>query len=188
MEDVRFDLNLVISEFGHAQIGSLEKEVEGLIAAERFDEAQAVTRRILEVDQSNTKARQWRMQLQDLSRQQSLKNRVKGLLDDAERDAAQHNFSAAEGKLDQALRMAPGNPRLSDRIEQMRVEWRGSRRSAELVAEAQSELEREAFTSAFEHATAAVNEIPAMQTLRVFWTCCDRRCSAAKPTSGGKRP
>jgi len=133
------------------------------IQAERYAEAQAEVVRILKLDQRNPKARKWRIDLKDLSRRQSQGSRLKVLLQQAEARVAARDYAGAEDFFQDALELVPGNTGLLERIRQVRVERENKARAEEMLAEARVEFERQAFTSAFEHASEAARTDPLSQ-------------------------
>jgi formylglycine-generating enzyme required for sulfatase activity/tetratricopeptide (TPR) repeat protein len=168
MEEVRFDLELVIRELKQAHVESLSRSAEALIHEDRLDEALSVVRQILELDRSNVAAHGWRKELSGRIRMRSLKLRVKELVEQAEAEASARQYGTAADKLEEALGLDGDNSSIRRRMEEFRAEWEKIQRAAALVAEARMELDRQALTSAFEHASEAAAADPASAAARAL--------------------
>jgi len=160
MEEVRFDLELVIRELKQAQVESLVRNAGALIQGDRLSEALSLVSQILDLDQSNVQAYRWRRELTDRIRVQSLQRRVKELVEQAETEASVREYGAAADRLEEALRLDVNNSSVRVRLEQIRSERERTRRAASLVAEARLELQNHALTAAFEHASEAASADP----------------------------
>jgi len=160
MEEVRFDLELVIREMRQSQVESLVQKAATLVQEGCLGEALSVTRQILDLDQSNVQAHRWHRELTDRIRVQSLQARVKELAEQAEAEASVRHYGAAAERLEEALRLDVNSSAVRARLEEIRSERERARRAESLVAEARLELENHALTSAFEHASEAAAADP----------------------------
>ncbi|HTS29249.1 MAG TPA: protein kinase [Bryobacteraceae bacterium] len=163
MEDAGFDLEQVILDLKHNEVGSLSESAAKLIQEERFIEALSVVRQILDFDQSHEFARKWRKELTDRIKQQSVQVRVKELAGQAESLVSTRDLAGAADRLEEALRLDANNSAVRVRLQEIRAQQDSIRRAVALVAEARLELQHEALTSAFEHASQAAEADPGNQ-------------------------
>jgi serine/threonine-protein kinase len=160
IEDARFDLQPVLLEMRQAQVQGLISAAEDLIRERRLDEAQAMVRRVLDLDQSNAWARKWRGELRDMLRAQSVQLRVRQLLEKADAETAAGNEAAASENLKEALKLDPANDAVRKRIEEIRAARARAERAARLLESAREEMNRRALTRALEHASQAAESDP----------------------------
>ena len=160
LEDLRLDLSSVIQELGEAEVPAMERGADSLIRSGRYEEALTVAARILRFDQKNAKARKWRTELRDISRKQAEEARIKALIDQADAKTTQLDFSAAEAILREALHIDPSNTAARTKLDQIYAERNKKVRAKHLLAEAKIDLDRNALTSAFEHAAEAAATDP----------------------------
>jgi hypothetical protein len=125
-----------------------------------LDEALALVRHILELDQTDAQARQWRRELPEKIKQQTLQARIRTLTEQAEADNSQRNYPAALEKLAEAVRLDRTNQKVRSRLDEILAEQERVEQAARLVAEAQKEYEQNALTVAIEHARDAVRTDP----------------------------
>ncbi|HEV3196358.1 MAG TPA: protein kinase [Bryobacteraceae bacterium] len=163
MEEVRLDLEQVILEVKQGEVASLERNAATLIQQDCLAEALSVVRQILDLDHSNEKARKWRKELGDRVRTESRQVRVQELMGQAETQVLARDYGAAADRLEEALRLDLNNSSVRARLEEIRSERERVQRSASLMAEARLELQHEALTSAFEHASQAAEADPRSQ-------------------------
>src|SRR5579871_247420 len=155
LEDLRFDLDPVIGELKRAQVDDDKKIVFRLIAEERLDEALAVVRRILEMDQTDSQAREWRRQLPGKIKQQNLQLRIRSLAEQAESDFGRRDLPAAVDKLAEAVRLDASNQLVRSRLDEILAEQTRVKNAQAELSAARTALERNALTSAFERAKEA---------------------------------
>jgi serine/threonine-protein kinase len=160
MEEVLLDLGPVIQELGEAQVAVMEEDAERLIAAGRYDDALSVAGRILKYDQRNVKARKWRTELRDLSRRQADEARIRALIEEADAKTTLLDFSAAQLYLKEALQIDPNHALAETRLNTLYAEQENRERAKSLLAEARVDFDRQALTSAFDHAQQAVQTDP----------------------------
>ena len=168
MDDLRLDLDMVIQEFGEAQVAGMEKDAESMIEAGRFDEAMAMAVRILKFDHRNAKARKWRSELREFSRRQKEGSRIKTLIDEADEKLTVLDFPSAESRLQEALQIDPENSAARTRLSQIQEVREKKTRAQRLLAEARVEWERQNFTAAFERASEAAQNDPASSEASEF--------------------
>ncbi len=168
MDDLRVDLDMVIQEFGEAQIAGMEKEAESLIEAGKYDEAMAIAVRILRFDHRNAKARKWRSEIRDFTRRQRDEARIKTLIDDADEKITVLDFPTAESRLQEALQIDPENGAARSRLVQIHEVREKKARAQRLLAEARAEWERQNFTGALERASEAAQNDPASSETSEF--------------------
>jgi serine/threonine-protein kinase len=160
VEDARFDLEPVLQEMQQAQVQSLIAAAEELIRDRRFDEAQGVVRRVLDLDPGNTWARRWRDELRQMVRDQSLQLRIKQLTDKAEAEVASGEETVALEYLKEALKINPANAAVRKRVEEVQASRARAERAASLLISAREEMNRKAYTRALEHASQAAETDP----------------------------
>jgi len=160
MEDVVIDLKGVIEDLVHVEVSDLARDAERLIRSDSMDEAQSVIRQILELEPSHAAARKWREEIREHSRQRALQEKVHGLMRDAEAEVFFRNYTAAMEKLTSAANLDPTAEHVKARLAEVRAAKERVDLAAWLLSSARQELEREALTSAFEHATEAAAADP----------------------------
>jgi hypothetical protein len=160
MEDARFDLQPVLLEMRQAQIQGLIGSAEGLIRDRRLDEADGIVRRVLDLDQSNAWARKWRGELREMLRVQSMRVRVRQLVEKADAENLNGDETEADKLLREALNLDPANDDIRHRIDEIQAKRARAERAARLVANAREELNRRALTRALENASLAAETDP----------------------------
>jgi predicted Ser/Thr protein kinase len=168
MDDLRVDLDMVIQEFGEAQVADMEKDAESLIGTGKYDEAMVIAARILRFDHRNAKARKWRSELREFSRRQKDQSRIKTLIYEADEKITVLDFPTAESRLQEALEMDPENAEARTRLVQIQEVREKKARAQRLLAEARAEWERQNFTGAFERANEAAQNDPASSETSEF--------------------
>lgn len=168
MEEVRFDLELVIRELKQTHVENLSRKAETLIHEDRLDEALSLVRQILELDRYNVAAHGWRKELTGRIRVQFLRMRVKELVDQAEAEASVREYGNAADRLEEALRLDGDNDAIRRRMEEFRSESEKIQRAAALVTQGRVELQQLALTSAFEHASQAATADPHSEAARAL--------------------
>ena len=168
LEDVLFDIEPVAREIGQAQVAELLERGNEAILAGKYEEAQPIVRKILEVDPSNTQARQWREELRDRSRRIAVRPRIESLQEQANADAARRDYESAIAKIDSALRLDPTNSSLRARLEQFRAQLERVNRAKLLLSEARRDQEHGDLTAAFQHAQEAAATDPDNESAAAF--------------------
>jgi serine/threonine protein kinase len=163
MQEVQLDLEQVILEVKKGEVASLERNAGALIQQDCLVEALSVVRQILDLDHSNEKARKWRKELSDRVRAESRQVRTEELMDMAETQVLVRDSAAAADPLEEALRLETNNSSVRAPLEEIRSERERIARAASLMADARLELQHEALTSAFEHASQAAEADPRSQ-------------------------
>ncbi|MEO8131474.1 MAG: protein kinase, partial [Bryobacteraceae bacterium] len=160
LEDVLFDTEPFMRELARAQVPDLMKRARKLMGADEIDEAQAIVRRILELDSTNSQARAWREELRERTRRRSVRPKIDNLVRVADAESEKRNYAAAIAKIDSALRLDPMSTALHNRLEVLRAQEAQMQQAERLLSEANRDLERDDLTAAFQHVNDAIKKDP----------------------------
>ena len=168
LEDVVFDTEPILRQLRKDRANSLQKVVEGMMQDEKLGPAQAVVRQMLELDPSNTQARQWRDQLRKQVRDQEIRPRVEGLVASAESELERRNFAEATQLLQSALSLDPGNIAVQNRLDAIRREQERYRHVQTLLEQAKQDLEAQNVSNALFRASEAAAADPGSEAARLL--------------------
>jgi len=160
LEDVQFDVMPLLQQLQRQQAQALLGEAAGLMHKQRLEEATTVTRKILDLDPSNTEARQLREAIQEEMRQRTIRPRVSALLRQAETEAARRNYSYALRAVESALRLVPSDASIRQYQSSLLATVERVDEATRLLVQARAQIEATDLTAAFQTVTAALKADP----------------------------
>jgi len=160
LEDVKFDLDPIISELRKERIGELITEARSLIDSDEFDNAQPLVHEALEIDAGNRVARELRDEIQRRIKDRKLRPQIEALLEAGRLEIQAQHYEQAIRKFESALRLDKSNTQIHELIQQARSEWEQQQRADRLVAEARHALDSGDITSANKGITDALSAFP----------------------------
>jgi serine/threonine-protein kinase len=160
LEDVLFETTPILLDLQKTEVTRLVSQARGLIAEGKIDDASQVVRKVLALDSMNTEGRGLREQLQNEVKQRSTRGRVEALVQKADKAIAERNYAEAIQALGSAVQINPKDAALRQRLADLQEAQEQREKAARLLVQAQSELESQKFTSAFQSAREALNAEP----------------------------
>jgi serine/threonine protein kinase len=160
LEDVLFETAPILLDLQKAEVDHLASQARALIAGTKIDEAHQVIRRVLALDPMHVEGRVLLEQLQNEVRLRSTRVRVEALRQKAEKAFTEHNYGEAIQALGSALQINPKDTALRQRLTELQRVQEQRDKAERLLQHAQSELELQKLTSAFQSANEALNAEP----------------------------
>ena len=160
LEDVLFETTPILLELQKTEVTRLVGQARGLIGEGKIDDASQVVRKVLALDSMNAEGRGLREQLQNEVKQRSTRGRVEALVLKADKAIAERNYAEAIQALGSAVQINPKDAALRRRLADLQEAQEHREKAARLLVQAQSELESQKFTSAFQSARDAFNAEP----------------------------
>jgi serine/threonine protein kinase len=166
LEDVLFETTPILLDLQKGEVTRLISQARSLIDSGKIDDAHLVVRKILALDSMNTEGRALREQLQNEVKLKSTRSRVEVLWQKAEKAIAERNYGEAIQALGSAVQINPKDTVLRQRLTELQEAQEQREKAARLLLQAQSELEAQKLTTAFQSATDALNAEPENATAK----------------------
>jgi len=160
LEDVLFETTPILLDLQKTEVTRLVSQARGLITEGKIEDASQVIRKVLTLDSMNTEGRGLREQLQNEVKQRSVRGRVEALCQKADKAVAERNYAEAIQALGSAVQINPKDAALRQRLADLQDAKEQREKAARLLVQAESELESQKFTSAFQSARDALNAEP----------------------------
>ena len=149
LDDLQLDAGPVLADLRRLQAGGMMAQARAIFEAGQLDEAQAMVRRILDLDPANAEARQLRDQISRQVQRRSVRPKVENLLKDAERELAERRFGEATESLESALRLDPNDSSIRVRLDESRRLAECNARASDLAGQAEREFRLQEFGGAY---------------------------------------
>jgi predicted Ser/Thr protein kinase len=112
LDDVQYELAPVLKTLQQDLANSLLQDARNMVAEKRLEEANALARRIFDLDPTNPKAAELRAVIQEETRLKKIKPRIASLLRQAQTEAGQKDFAAAYRTIESARRLDPADTQI----------------------------------------------------------------------------
>jgi serine/threonine-protein kinase len=166
LEDVLFETTPILLDLQKGEVTRLVSQARSLIDSGKIDDAHQVVRKVLALDSMNTEGRALREQLQNEVKVRSTRSRVEVLWQKAEKAIVERNYNEAIQALGSAVQINPKDTKLRQRLTELQQAQDQREKAARLLLQAQSELEAQKLTTAFQSATDALNAEPENTAVR----------------------
>jgi hypothetical protein len=160
MEDLRFDVMPVLQDLSRQQAARMIGEAQKMVDSEEWDSAQAIVKRVLELDPAHRAAISLRRTIVDALRKREAAPRLTTLVATAERHAAAKEYPRAIEALETAAKIDPTAEDVRKRLADIREIMERERRAVELLLAARHDLATEHFTGAYQNAAEALRFDP----------------------------
>src|SRR5215472_10298800 len=160
LREIRLDLEPIRLELQKGRASELLVQARGLFDEKRLEAAQKVVQDALGLEPANTAARLLWETLQHRIQQRTLQPRIEALLDAAERQLANRQFTEAEQGFQSALQLDRENTRIRARLDEARSMAEHARKAARLLADARLQFEQQNLTAAFRIVSEALRYDP----------------------------
>ncbi len=179
LEDLKYDLEPILLDLKKRHAEELLSQVNQLFDQGQLEEANAVVRKILNLDPANWSARQLRESIQKKLQRQSVRPRIMKLLHSADEEFGRRNFEAALTACEAARDLDPADQAIRARCDRAREAISHSKKALELLKNARKELQHHNLTNAFRFASEAARTDPtepqAVDLLKVIESEIERR-------------
>jgi len=166
LDDVLFETTPILLDLQKGEVTRLISQARSLIDSGKIDDAHQVVRKVLALDSMNPEGRALREQLQNEVKLRSTRSRIEVLWQKAEKAIGERNYAEAIQALGSAVQINPKDTALRQRLTELQEAQEQRERAARLLLQAQSDLEAQKLTSAFQSATDALNAEPANTAAR----------------------
>jgi serine/threonine protein kinase len=160
LEDVLFDMAPILAELQKGEIAELISLTARNLEEGQFDEARQGARKILALDPTHREGRKLHEQIQNELRIRLTRGRVEDLRRKAENAASEHNYGEAIDALGLALQIQPSETALQVRLVELQTTQEHHEKTQRLLTYAQSQLDAQKLTSAFQSAKEARDADP----------------------------
>ena len=179
MEDLRYDVMPVLQDLSRQQAARMIGEARKLMDLADWDAAQALIRRVLELDPADRTAIALRRTIADALRKRESAPRIATLASAADRLIEAKDYTKAAEAIESALKIDPAAEELRQRATEIRELMEREKRAQELLRAARQDLATEHFTGAYQNATEVLRFDPgraeAIQLLAMVQAELDRR-------------
>ena len=155
LEDLHMDVEPILLDLRRERAKSLLPEAYQLFEQQRWEETQALVRRILDLNPMETEARALRERISQQSHQKAIQPKILSLRKTGEEHLRNRRFGEAIHAFESAARLDPGNAELKAAVESAKAAVERSRRAGQLLEAALGDLRNEQLTSANRNAAEA---------------------------------
>jgi hypothetical protein len=162
MEDLRFDAMPVLQDLSKQQAARMLSDACTMMEKAEWETAQALIRRVLELDPANRQAHHLRRAVADALKKRELGPRIETLSSTAEQQIAAKDYKKALESIEGALKLDSSQAALRQKAEEVKELIEREKRAAELLRAAKEDLETMNLTEAYRHAAEALSHDPSL--------------------------
>lgn len=160
LEDLDFEIRPILAELDRHEAATLSLEAEKAFAEGRVEDAKRTLRRVFEMDASNPTARQLRVRIDEENRQRNLRARFNTAIDAGKKALEKRKFPEAIRSFEEACQLDRADAQAQALLQEARQLKQNVEEALQLQYAAQRDLDENNLTSAFRHASDAVERDP----------------------------